>query len=232
MNKRGTRTKIRLFSKSAEQDSLSAAGQRLRLSAAVVSHRTQALESNLGVRLLNRTLRRVQPSEEGLAIYDACRDVISVLEYAECIVADVGGTLQGTLRVTATFGLGRRALGPLVLAFHQTHPQINIQLRLSDHLIDLLTEDAAIRMAVMPEWALLGRGIVMKPRWEIADHLRERRLRPMLLDHAPDPATLCVLYPHRRLLPAKVKAFADFAVRRIAAELRAMPNGLDLAALR
>ncbi len=87
-------------------------------------------------------------------------------------------------------------------------------------------------MAVMPEWALMGRGIVMKPRWEIADHLRERRLRPMLLDHAPEAATLCVLFPHRRLLPAKVKAFADFAVMRIAAERRVMPNGLDLAALR
>ncbi len=174
----------------------------------------------------------MQPTEEGLAIYDACQDVISVLEYAECIVADVGGTLQGTLRVTAPFGLGRRFFGPLVLAFNQTHPQINIQIRLSDHLIDLLTEDAAIRMAVMPEWALMGRGIVMKPRWEIADHLRERRLRSMLLDHAPDPATLCVLYPHRRLLPAKVKAFADFTVKRIAVERRAMPNGLDRAALR
>ncbi len=78
----------------------------------------------------------------------------------------------------------------------------------------------------------MGRGIVVNPRWEIADHLREGRLRPMLLDHAPEPATLCVLYPHRRLLPAKVRAFTDFAVRRIAAELRAMPNGLDLAALR
>ncbi len=151
MNKRGARTKTRLFPKCAERDSLSAAGQQLRLSAAVVSHRTQALESNFGVCLLNRTIRRVQPTEEGLAFYDACQDVISALEYAECIVADVGGTLQGTLRVTAPFGLGRRVLGPLVPAFHQTHPQINIQLRLSDYLIDLLTEDAAIRMMVMPE---------------------------------------------------------------------------------
>ncbi len=232
MNKRGTRTKIRLFSKSAEQDSLSAAVQQLRLSAAVVSHRTQALESNFGVRPLNRTIRRVQPTEEGLAIYDACQDVISVLEYAECIVADVGGTLQGTLRVTAPFGLGRRFFGPLVLACNQTHPQINIQLRLSDHLIDHLTEDAAIRMAMMPKWALMGRGIAMKQLWKIADHLREGRLQPMLLDYAPEPATLCASYPLRRLLPVKVKAFADFAVRRIAAELRAMPNGLDLAALR
>ncbi len=126
----------------------------------------------------------------------------------------------------------RGFFGPLVLACNQTHPQINIQLRLSDHLIDHLTEDAAIRMAMMPKWALMGRGIAMKQLWKIADHLREGRLQPMLLDYAPEPATLCASYPLRRLLPVKVKAFADFAVRRIAAELRAMPNGLDLAALR
>ena len=145
----------------------------------------------------------MQPTVEGLAIYDACRDVISALDYAECIVADVGGTLQGTLRVTAPFGLGRCVLGPLVPASHQTHPQINIQLRLPDHTIDLLTEDAAIRIAVMPEWVLMWPGIVLKPLWEIADHLGEGRLRPMLPDHAPeiggrsacspdDPGRLCV----------------------------------------
>ncbi len=303
---------IRVFVRVVERGSLSAAGRQLRLSPAVVSHRMQVLESHLGVRLLNRTTRRVQPTEEGLAFYDACQDVISALEYAESVVADVGGTPQGTLRVTAPLGLGRRVLGPLMPAFHEANPQIKIQLRLSDHLLDLLTEsvDAAVRMAVMRDssligrkimdcervlcaapsyleshgapqspddlltheclllrfpgsqqyrwtlrskgdpvtlpvrgsldaddgnvlttWALMGRGIVMKPIWEIADHLREGRLRPVLLDHAPEPAALSVLYPHRRLLPARVKAFADFAVDRVAAEVRTLLNGLDLAAL-
>ena len=65
---------------------------------------------------------------------------------------------------------------------------------------------------MLTEWALLGQGIALKPFWEVADHLREGRLEPVLPDFPPEPAVLAVLYPHRRLLPAKVKAFADFMV--------------------
>ncbi len=304
---------IRVYLRVVELGSLSAAGRQLRLSAAVVSHRMQTLEAHLGVRLLNRTTRRVQPTEEGIAFYRACQDVVEALEYAESVVADVGGAPQGTLRITAPLLMGRRILGPLVPAFRAAYPQINVQLRLSDHLLDLLSEavDVAVRMAIMqdssliarkimdcervlcaapsylesrgtpksPEhlldheclllrfpgsqqfrwtlqsksgpvtlpiggsfdaddgdvltaWALMGHGIAMKPLWEIADHLRDGRLRPVLLDHAPEPVVLSVLYPHRQLLPAKVKAFADFAVEHIGVEMRSILDGLDLAALR
>ncbi len=304
---------IRVFVRVVEQGSLSAAGRQLRLSAAVVSHRMQSLEQHLGVRLLNRTTRRVQPTEEGQAFYDACQDVIEAVEYAEGVVADAGGTPHGSLRVTAPLGLGRRVLAPLVPEFRATHPQISVQLRLSDHVLDLLTEsvDVAIRMAMLPDssliarkfmdcerllcaapsyldrrgtprspndllahqclllrfpgsqqfrwtlrtdggpvtipisgtfdaddgdvlttWALNGHGIILKSLWQVADHIRQGRLRPVLLEHAPEPVDLSVIYPHRRLLSAKVKAFADFAVDRLGEELRAILDGLDLAALR
>ena len=65
---------------------------------------------------------------------------------------------------------------------------------------------------VLTEWALLGQGIALKPLWEVAHHLASGRLEPVLPEFPPEPATLAVLYPHRRLLPAKVKAFADFMV--------------------
>jgi DNA-binding transcriptional LysR family regulator len=65
---------------------------------------------------------------------------------------------------------------------------------------------------VLTEWALLGEGIALKPLWEVAHHLRMGRLEPVLPDYPPEPAVLAVLYPHRRLLPAKIKAFADFMV--------------------
>lgn len=304
---------IRVYLRVVELGSLSAAGRQLRLSPAVVSHRMQSLEAHLGVRLLNRTTRNVQPTAEGLAYYNACQDVIEALDYAESVVADVGGAPRGTLRVTAPLLIGRRVLGPMVPGFQESYPQIDVQLRLSDHLLDLLSEavDVAVRMAILQDssliarkimdcervvcaapsyledrgtpkapddllehdclllrfpgsqqfrwtlqskggpvtlpirgrfdaddgdvlttWALMGRGIVMKPLWEIAEHLRAGRLRPLLLDHAPEPVTLSVLYPHRELLPAKVKAFADFAVEHIGTEMRTILDGLDLAALR
>ena len=284
---------IRVFVRVVELGSLSAAGRQLRLSPAVVSHRLQQLERHLGARLLNRTTRQVQPTEQGLVYYQACQDVMEALERADSAIADAGGTPRGSLRVTAPLGFGRRVLAPLVPAFQAQHPEVDVRLRLSDHLIDLLQEavDCAIRMAVLadsslivrkiadcprvlcaapayleahgrpavPEdllehrclllrfagsqqfrwtlatpdgpvtlpvagpldaddgdvlttWALIGQGIALKPLWEVAGHLRAGRLEPVLPDFPPEPVTLAVLYPHRRLLPAKIKAFADFMV--------------------
>lgn len=304
---------IRVFVRVVEQDSMSAAGRQLRLSPAVVSHRIQALESHLGVRLLNRTTRRVQPTEQGLAFYQAAQEVMAAVERAETVVAGAGGQAQGSLRVTAPLGFARRVLAPLVPEFQHLHPKVTLQLRCSEHLIDLLTEsvDVAVRMAILsdsslisrkiadcerllsaapdylarhgtpttpedlldhnclllrfpgsqqfrwtlqtPEgpralsvqgrcdaddgdlltgWALGGEGIVLKPLWEIAEYLRDGRLVPLLLDTPPEPVTLSVLYPHRRLLPARVKAFSDFAVTRFAEEIERRLEGMTLAGLK
>ena len=304
---------IRVYVRVVEQDSMSAAGRQLRLSPAVVSHRIQTLEAHLGVRLLNRTTRRVQPTEQGMAFYQACQDVLAAVERAENVAAGVGGAPQGTLRVTAPLGFARRILAPLVPEFLELHPEVTLQLRLSEHIIDLLNEsvDVAVRMAILtdsslisrkimdcervlcaspaylsehgtpekPEdlldhhclllrfpgsqqyrwtlqsrdgprtlsvhgrfdaddgdvlttWTLDGRGIVMKPLWEVAGEIRGGRLVPLLLDHPPEPASLSMLYPHRRLLPAKVKVFADFAVSRFAEEVAKHLDGLSLESLR
>lgn len=284
---------IRVFVRVVELGSLSAAGRHLRVSAAVVSHRMQQLEQHMGVRLLNRTTRQVQTTEHGEVFYGHCLEVLRALEDAETSVASVGASPRGNLRVTAPLGFGRRILAPLVPVFQERYPNIELRLRLSDHLLDLLGEavDVAVRMAVLrdssfvvrkildcprvlcaspdylagrgvpgrPEdllehrclllrfpgseqfqwvlqgrdgpvklavtgrfdaddgdvltgWALAGHGIVMKPLWEVADHLQSGALEVVLKDYPPEPLTLAVLYPHRQLLPAKVRAFADFIV--------------------
>ncbi|MPZ10620.1 MAG: LysR family transcriptional regulator [Kiloniellaceae bacterium] len=304
---------IRVFVRVVEQDSMSAAGRQLRLSPAVVSHRIQSLESHLGVRLLNRTTRRVQPTEQGLAFYQACQEVMAAVERAETVVAGTGGVPQGSLRVTAPLGFARRILAPLVPEFQGLHPKVTLQLRCSEHLIDLLNEsvDVAVRLAILsdssliarkivdcerllcaapaylsehgtpqtPEdlhdhiclllrfpgsqqfrwtlqtaegpqtfsvqgrfdaddgdlltdWALHGQGIVLKPLWEVAEPLKAGRLVPVLLDFPPEPVSLSVLYPHRRLLPARVKAFSDFAVTRFAEEIEKRLAGMTLNELR
>lgn len=287
---------MQVFARVVELGSLSAAGRHLRLSPAVVSHRLQQLEGHLGVRLLNRTTRQVQPTEQGAAYYAACQEVLDALAHAESVIADAGGTPKGSLRVTAPLGFARRIMAPLLPRFTQRHPQLDLRLRLSDHLLDLLREavDAAVRLAVLTdssliarkiadcprilcaapayldergtpqrpedlldhqclllrfpgspqyrwtlrtpdgpeafavtgrldaddgdmltEWALLGQGIVLKPVFEVAEHLRAGGLVPVLTEHPPEPVTLAIVYPHRRLLPAKVKAFADFMVDEI-----------------
>jgi DNA-binding transcriptional LysR family regulator len=298
---------MRVFVRVVELRSLSAAGRQLRLSPAVVSHRILQLENHLGVRLLNRTTRQTQATEQGSVFYEACLEVLRALEHAESSVAAAGAAPRGSLRVTAPLGFGRRVLAPMVPAFQAAYPHVELRLRLSDHLLDLLNEavDVAVRMAVLtdssfivrkiadcprilcaapayleahgepesPEalvdhhclllrfpgsqqfqwtlrgpdgpmklavagrfdaddgdvltgWALAGQGIVMKPVWEIADHLRAGALRPILPDFPPEPVTLAVLYPHRKLLPVKVKVFADFAVEHIRAHVAHAVEGL------
>jgi DNA-binding transcriptional LysR family regulator len=304
---------MRVFVRVVELRSLSAAGRQLRLSPAVVSHRIQQLENHLGVRLLNRTTRQTQTTEQGSVFYEACLEVLRALEHAESSVAAAGAAPRGNLRVTAPLGFGRRVLAPLVPEFQAAYPHVEVRLRLSDHLLDLLKEavDVAVRMAVLTdssfivrkiadcprilcaapayleahgepdspealiehqclllrfpgsqqfqwtlcgpdgpmklavagrfdaddgdvltEWALAGQGIVMKPVWEVAGHLRAGALRPVLPDFPPEPVTLAVLYPHRELLPVKVKVFADCAVEHtrayMARTLEGLPYGVSV----
>ena len=67
---------------------------------------------------------------------------------------------------------------------------------------------------VLTEWALQGAGIALKPYWEVADHLHRGELVPVLPNFPPEAFSLYLLYPHRHLLPAKVKVFSDFIVDR------------------
>ena len=79
---------------------------------------------------------------------------------------------------------------------------------------------------VLTEWALLGQGIVLKPWFEVAEHLRQGRLVQLLPEFPPEPVSLAVVYPHRRLLPAKVKAFADFMVDEIGQVITEASRGM------
>lgn len=293
---------IRIFVRVVELGGMSAAGRNLRLSPAVISHRLQQLEDQLGVRLLNRTTRQVSVTEQGAVFYQGCQEVLAALERAETAVSEIGATPRGTLRVTAPLGLARRWLAPLAAEFRRQAPKVDLRLRLSDHLLDLLREgiDVAVRLAVprdsglvmhkiadcprllcaapgylaargqparpeellshdclllrfpgsqqytwtletaegplklavggpldaddgdvLTDWAVAGLGIVLKPRFEVAAHLRDGRLVPVLADHPPEPATLAVLYPHREHLPGKVRAFADFVAPRLRAAVEA-----------
>src|SRR3954469_17470847 len=131
---------IRAFVRVVELGGLSAAGRNLRLSPAVISHRLQQLEEQLGVRLLNRTTRQGQVTEQGRLFYEGCLEVLAALERAETAVSEVGAAPKGTLRVTAPLGLARRWLAGIVTEFRAQYPHVEVRLRLSDHLIDLFRE--------------------------------------------------------------------------------------------
>ncbi len=140
---------MRIFMRSVELGSFSAAGRALRMSSAVVSYRMQTLEAELGCQLLVRTTRRMNLTERGRVFYERCLDVVEAVERAEASVAEIAGGLRGPLRVTAPLGLGRRIVAPLARTFRSIHPKVEVRMRLSDHLLDLVGEsiDVALRMA-------------------------------------------------------------------------------------
>lgn len=142
---------IRIFMRSADTGSFSAAGRDLRLSPSVISYRIQNLEKHLGCLLLTRTTRRMSLTEAGRIFYDRCLDITAAVERAEKCVEAAGATPRGTLKVTAPLGLGRRVIAPLIPRFRERHQEADVHLRLSDHLLDLVQEavDVAVRLSQM-----------------------------------------------------------------------------------
>ena len=185
---------MRIFMRSVELGSFSAAGRALRMSSAVVSYRIQALESDLGCQLLVRTTRRMNLTERGRVFYERCLDVVEAVDRAEASVAEIGGELRGPLRVTAPLGLGRRVVAPLARSFRTTHPKVELRLRLSDHLLDLVGEsiDVALRMARFDDSSFTIR--------KIAEVERMLCAAPAYLDRHGMPESPDDLLNHRCLL--------------------------------
>lgn len=154
--------KIRLFVRVVELGTLSAAGHDQRLTPAVASNRILDLEKQLGIRLFNRTTRTLSPTEAGRLYYESAKRIIEAVHEGEAVVADLSRYPKGVLRVTAPLGIGRRLIASGVPDFHEKYPGIEVQLRLSDHSIDVFHEgaDVAFGLGTFSNSSLLMRGIV------------------------------------------------------------------------
>jgi len=152
---------LRVFVRVVARGSISAGGRDLRLTPAAASNRIKDLEARFGVRLLNRTTRKLAPTEIGAALYDNACKVIAALDETEAAVASYAGTPQGVLRVVAPLGVGRRMIAPLVLRFCDDNPEIQIRLRLSDRAVNIVEEgvDIAFFLGQLEDSALNWRKI-------------------------------------------------------------------------
>lgn len=150
---------LTVFTRIVDLSSLSAAGRDLGLSPAVVSKRLKRLEDRLGVRLVNRTTRRLHPTEDGEAFYARCVAILAQVEAAEAAVSSRRETLRGTLRVATPASFGRKHVAPAIADFRARYPQIRISLHLSDQMVDLVEEglDLAIRIADLADSAQIAR---------------------------------------------------------------------------
>jgi DNA-binding transcriptional LysR family regulator len=152
---------VHWLSQLAEQGSFTAAAQRLRVSKAAMSQRIAELEQAAGVALVARTTRSVRLTEAGRQLVESTRGAFAQIDAAFAGVRERAAVASGAVRVTAPVALGRQQLMPLLPAFLRAHPQVRVELDLSDRLTALAQEgfDLAIRHTSRPPethvaWAL------------------------------------------------------------------------------
>ena len=130
---------MRVFARVAQASSFAAAARELRLSSATVSKQVAALEAELGVRLLERTTRRVQLTEPGRFYLDRCLEILQSLDDTGAAMSQLTRAPAGLLRVTAPVDLARDA-ARVVARFAQIYPAVTVDLRLANHNIDLIEQ--------------------------------------------------------------------------------------------
>jgi LysR family transcriptional activator of dmlA len=157
---------LAFFSLLARQPSLAAAAQAIGVTPPAVSRRLAALEKRLGVRLLNRTTRRLSLTPEGERYLEDGEQILRDIESLERSLSESRDTPRGLLRINAGFGFGRRHLAPLISDFVKTWPEVEITLQLSDRPLDLTEHalDVGIRFGAPPDSRILARKIAANRR--------------------------------------------------------------------
>jgi len=163
-------TDLAFFVTLAESRSLSAAAQELGLSTAAVSRRLAALESRLGIRLMQRTTRRTSLTQEGLRYLEEGRRILADIETLEQDVSGRNATPQGLLRVNAGFGFGRHHIAPAIADFVRQHPQVEVQLQLTDRPMQFGEDgvDVCIRFGEVPDARVTSRKLASNRRLFVA----------------------------------------------------------------
>lgn len=176
-----------------DQGSLAGAAATLDVVPSVVTKRLGALEARLGQRLFERTTRRLNATAEGEAVCLHARALLDGFAALENELGERQNELTGTIRLAATFGFGRRWLGPAVAAFQARHPALQIELMLTEQLPDLGAEgyDGAVWL-----WAVQQRHAADWISRRIARNQRVLAASPGYLKRRGTPATVEALASH------------------------------------
>ncbi len=152
---------MRVFCTVIEAGGFASAAGRMGLSTSAVSRHVAQLEAHLSVRLLNRTTRRMSPTDEGFAYFERCTQLLADLEESEASVSGKARNARGRLRLTAPIALATLRLAPAFAAFSQAHPQITLDIVLADNVVDFAEEgvDLAIRVGRVGSENLVARRI-------------------------------------------------------------------------
>src|SRR5262245_37035391 len=286
-------TSMAAFVKVVESGGFSAAARALGMSPSTVTAHIQSLEERLGVRLLNRSTRKVSLTEVGQAYYERSQQILAEVEDADNVAQALQATARGTLRVNASIAIPS-LLAPVIAEYVALYPDVAVNMTITDAMVDLVDEgfDLAVRNMAVPdssliarrvatyryvicgspdylakhgtprqpadlvthhcliysrspwgdEWrfaaavaeqsipiagnlhansdnalrlaAVHGQGLTLAPGFLFAEEVKSGRLRPVLTEFLRTEHAVNAIYPHRRLVSAKVRSFIDLLAKR------------------
>lgn len=150
---------LQIFVAILDAGSLSGAARRLRRSAPAVTRALAALEERVGVRLVERTTRRLAATEAGLRLAEMARRVLA--DYDDTVREDDNAPLRGRLRITVPTVFGRRHVAPAMIDFLDLHPALQVELVFNDRNLDMIEHglDLALRIGPLPDTGMMARQV-------------------------------------------------------------------------
>ncbi|WP_028537081.1 LysR substrate-binding domain-containing protein [Paludibacterium yongneupense] len=160
-------SELAFFALLAKAESLASAARELGLTPPAVSKRLAQMEARLGVRLMNRTTRRIGLTDEGAAYLESARRILADIDEMEQRVSSRRAVPRGLLRVSATYGFGRHYIAPLISDFCLRYPEVEVQLQLGERPPPLSEEafDVGIHFGTPPDARVIARKIRGNRRW-------------------------------------------------------------------
>ncbi|KQO19031.1 LysR family transcriptional regulator [Acidovorax sp. Leaf78] len=154
-----------VFARVVEAGSFSAAARQLGITPSAVSRQVARLEGALRVRLLERTTRKLKLTDGGAAAYSRCQSMVSAAREVWALSDTHTGEPTGMVRMSMPKAVGRQLVHPLVLSFLQKYPQVDVQLLITDRVVDLFQDpiDLALRVTGTPPPGLAGRPLAPLP---------------------------------------------------------------------
>lgn len=198
---------LKLFTLVAETKSFTKAADRLGLSKSAASRRVAELEARLGARLFHRTTRSISLTQVGQGFCQRVSQILGELEEAERSVTSEHAAPRGTLKVAAPMSFGLSHLAPVVCAYMERYPEVQVDMDVSDRFVDLVEEgyDVAVRIGRLKDSSLVARRICPIRMVVCAS--------PAYLDRRGTPKTPAELAEHDCLLYTNSQSFDQWSFR-------------------
>ena len=176
---------ISVFCKVIETQSFTQAANQQNISVAMASKLVSQLEEHLKTRLLQRTTRKIVPTEAGMLYYQRCQAILLDLSEADSSISNMATSLQGNLLISVPRDFGLLYISPNLPKFIELHPNLHVEIEFEDKRVDLVAEgyDLALRIGYMQDSSLVARKISSSPMHFVASpSYLESRGTPLIPD--------------------------------------------------